>query len=231
MGKKTCYMCDAKATSTEHVPPKCLFPEQVTFGRDLRKNLITVPSCDAHNLVKSDDDNFLRMVLTTLMGNNAVGQHQFVDKTLSGVRQFPGAYKSFFQNPTDVFLPPGKAFQIDRARLDRCCDHIARALMFHVHAVKWPDPLEIYTPSLFMDVKLGVPVRHELTDKVVALLRDYLTPAPVQGANQEAFRYRLRYDAGERAFALAAQFYHAFEFFAFSPREEMAEAGSQPATT
>jgi hypothetical protein len=40
--KLTCYMCDSPATSQEHAPPASLFPELSTFGKDLRKNLITV---------------------------------------------------------------------------------------------------------------------------------------------------------------------------------------------
>ena len=44
----TCYMCEKESTSSEHVPPKCLFPEKKDLpdGVDLRKSLITVPSCD-----------------------------------------------------------------------------------------------------------------------------------------------------------------------------------------
>lgn len=36
---QTCYMCDAPATSEEHVPPKCLFPERKDLpqGMDLRR--------------------------------------------------------------------------------------------------------------------------------------------------------------------------------------------------
>ena len=57
----TCYMCTSAATSVEHVPPRCLFPEQkdLPIGVDLRKQLITVPSCDIHNSRKSKDDEYL----------------------------------------------------------------------------------------------------------------------------------------------------------------------------
>lgn len=52
----TCYMCDLSATSVEHVPPKCMFPEFKDAKVDLRRKLITVPSCDDHNAKKSRDD-------------------------------------------------------------------------------------------------------------------------------------------------------------------------------
>jgi hypothetical protein len=53
-------MCDSLATSSEHVPPKCFFPEKKDLPRevDLRKNLFKVPSCDAHNSQKSHDDEY-----------------------------------------------------------------------------------------------------------------------------------------------------------------------------
>lgn len=51
--KKECYFCGKASTSSEHVPPKNLFPTDPKY----RYNLITVPSCDEHNSKKSDLDN------------------------------------------------------------------------------------------------------------------------------------------------------------------------------
>ncbi|MDC5072991.1 hypothetical protein NRA08_18095, partial [Acinetobacter baumannii] len=64
----TCYMCDAEATTVEHVPPKCIFPESKDLSSadkllDFRKQLITVPSCDDHNGKKSKDDEYLFCML------------------------------------------------------------------------------------------------------------------------------------------------------------------------
>lgn len=69
-------MCEALATSSEHVPPQCLFPAKKDLKRDFRKNLITVPSCEEHNQKKSHDDEFLMVCLAGLIGNNSIGfQH------------------------------------------------------------------------------------------------------------------------------------------------------------
>jgi hypothetical protein len=59
-------MCEMAATSREHVPPLCIFPEMKDMqdGTDYRQNLITVPACDAHNLKKSADDEYLQLILT-----------------------------------------------------------------------------------------------------------------------------------------------------------------------
>ncbi|MCZ6803135.1 MAG: hypothetical protein O7D86_04175 [Proteobacteria bacterium] len=69
-----CYMCDKPASSKEHVPPRCLFPERKDVGTDdFRKDLITVPSCDEHNSLKSDDDEFLMVSMAGIIGNNSIG--------------------------------------------------------------------------------------------------------------------------------------------------------------
>lgn len=61
--QEICYWCGWVATSSEHVPPKCLFPESKDvkgiYDRSFRNNLITVPSCDKHNMKKSHDDEYL----------------------------------------------------------------------------------------------------------------------------------------------------------------------------
>lgn len=71
-----CYWCGELATSREHVPPKCLFPEDKdinsVLNQSFRENLITVPSCNKHNLKKSNDDQYLMVCLASKVGNNDV---------------------------------------------------------------------------------------------------------------------------------------------------------------
>jgi hypothetical protein len=62
----TCYACEDKKTSKEHAPPRCFFPED----RAYRKQLITVPSCDAHNSEKSGDDFYAAWHIANLVGTN-----------------------------------------------------------------------------------------------------------------------------------------------------------------
>jgi hypothetical protein len=72
--KKLCYMCSQAATSREHVPPACLFPEKKDIKTSIfRNNLITVPSCDLQNSKKSKDDEFLMACLAGIVGNNVIG--------------------------------------------------------------------------------------------------------------------------------------------------------------
>jgi hypothetical protein len=67
----TCYMCERVADTREHAPPKCFFP--VT----LRTNLVTVPSCEEHNLDNSSDVEYVRNVLSTQHGSNAAAAEVF----------------------------------------------------------------------------------------------------------------------------------------------------------
>src|SRR3546814_6410940 len=77
----SCYMCDEPSVSKEHTPPRCVFPEQKdTNGKDFRKALITVPSCETHNSAKSKDDEYLMMVLTSYFNNNEAAQEQIRSK-------------------------------------------------------------------------------------------------------------------------------------------------------
>lgn len=60
--KEICYACDDWATSREHCPPKCFFP------KNQRKNLITVPACSKHNNRKSNDDEWVRLIIASMAG-------------------------------------------------------------------------------------------------------------------------------------------------------------------
>ena len=61
-----CYMCDAAATSDEHVPPKCFFPERLQG-----KRLLTVPACETHNNANATDVEYVRGILCVQYGTNA----------------------------------------------------------------------------------------------------------------------------------------------------------------
>jgi len=147
----TCYMCNDPESSREHVPPLCFFPEERTYGRNLRMNLISVPSCNIHNSGKSQDDEFFRATVTMLAGNNEAGHHQFLEKTLRAARRRPTVYRSFFQDRGSVTAPPGpdlRALRLDRSRLDRCVDHLVRGLLFHATGTRWLSGVSVFLPNL-----------------------------------------------------------------------------------
>ena len=215
----TCYMCDSVETSREHVPPVCFFPKTEGLGRDLRRNLITVPSCDRHNSLKSKNDEYLRAVIVMAAGNNKVGQQQFFGKLLPAVARRPHAYRSFFVDRGTVAKGIGRALQIDRKRFNSCIDHLARAIFFDAYKRKWQLPISIVSPNFNSGINSDQIVPHQPTLKAVESSRQFLNREPNRGENPEVFKYRLRYDELNEGYAFAAIFYDYFEVFSFSSKE------------
>lgn len=141
MPKPLCYRCAAIATSREHVPPRNLFPEAAeTAGIDYRKNLITVPSCDAHNSAKSHDDEFLMVSLAGIIGNNSIGYMHKLGKVDRAIRRSANRLLDELLLKTEVIyrveVPENRFIDViwgtpDVARLNRCFEHIAYALHRH----------------------------------------------------------------------------------------------------
>lgn len=208
-------MCDALATSQEHAPPLCFFPEKRSFGSDLRKNLVTVPSCDLHNSKKSEDDEFLRATLCLpAAGMSEAATHQFTGKILRGVKRSPAKY-GLFAPRADAIAPPGKAvFTTDRARFDRCIEHIAKAIFFHTYGRKWSLGFVVASPQILEKLPSGQLAVHDLSLQAVQVTREFLATEPVLGENSQIFKYRIKTEGDMLAFA--ALFYENFEVYAAS---------------
>jgi hypothetical protein len=146
--KPTCYMCAAAKTSREHAPPKCLFPEEIENGCELRRNLITVPSCDEHNSKKSKDDEFLRVViLVSSVAASEMAKNQFMGKLLRAVARKPRTYSQFFCDEGTLANGALHALRIDRGRFEKCIDHIARAMFYDTYNAKWDLPSQVISPN------------------------------------------------------------------------------------
>jgi hypothetical protein len=217
----TCYMCDSVETSREHAPPSCFFPEAKKFGQNLRRNLITVPSCDQHNSQKSKDDEFLRSIILMTPGNNEAGQHQFAWKLLPATSRKPRAYRSFFADKGTVAQGKGHAFQINRDRFDCCIDHLARALFFHTYKRKWRLPIVTLSPNFFSGISSDEIVLDQPSMSAIEASRQFLSSEPNRGENPDVFQYRIRYgeDGADEGFACAANFYGCFEIYSYSSKD------------
>ena len=135
-------MCDAKATSREHVPPLCLFPEKKDIDFvNLRENLITVPSCELHNSKKSKDDEFLLACMAGLVGNNSIAFIHNATKVKRMIERYGDHFIEVFNKNAEhktFKTSNGLTFPIaygmpDIPRLIRCFEHIAYGLYYHVH--------------------------------------------------------------------------------------------------
>ena len=216
----TCYMCDSPETSREHAPPLCFFPETDDVGRDLRRNLVTVPSCNVHNSKKSKDDEFFRsVVLMAAAPTSETGHHLFSGKMLRGAARMPHAHRLFFRDKGPIANESGRVLQIDRNRFDACIDHLAKALFYDTYKRKWTLPTTVVSANFFTGIALDHVVPHQPTLDAVEMSRKVLGSEPIRGENPDVFKYRLRYDAGEEIYAFAAIFYECFEVYSFSSKE------------
>ncbi len=141
MTEQTCYMCEERATTKEHAPPRCIFPNKkdVADGTDYRKNLITVPSCPEHNSTKSKDDEYLLYLLSASFSSNDVGLNQFMTKVKRAMTRKPLLASTLgssakpvriHDTETDI-LHEAFALSIDNDRVNSVIEHCARALYFY----------------------------------------------------------------------------------------------------
>lgn len=195
---ETCYMCCEPATSKEHVPPKCLFPESKDLepGVDLRKRLITVPSCDLHNSGKSKDDEYLLLGLTMNILNNGVALSHFQTKILRAITRSPSLVAGFAktQQPVIAVKQDGTAIRtlmvsVDNQRFLGSLDHIAKGLYFHKFGHRHLGRCSILPDfMLFGDGLKGVTL-NDRNNQVVSLVRPAFDSLSEEGENPEIFRY------------------------------------------
>ena len=194
--RERCYFCGAPATSSEHVPPKCIFPEQKDLSdADYRKNLITVPSCHKHNSAKSRDDEFLMACLAPVVGNNATGFLHTNTKLARAHRRNPRLINDTIRDARSVDLgtPDRTAFpalvgQPDMERLCLALQAVARGLYFHANGKRFKGKVTII-PS-FVDFPRGN------TMSIVQLLSQRMIDQdrsdwPRHGDNPRIFTYQI----------------------------------------
>lgn len=194
----TCYMCNDRATSSEHVPPKCLFPEQKDLpeGVNLRKSLITVPSCDLHNSKKSNDDEYLLYLLAMSIPSNDIGKNQFLSKILRAISRNPSLISNIFTNSHSAEAKnlcsneryEAIGFQVENSRINTIFEHLSRALYFHHFNKKSNGKLKIYKNFL-----LSIEDNYIETNKKIAeadiMSEKLFSKEPCYGSNPDVFRY------------------------------------------
>lgn len=193
-------MCEAPATSKEHVPPKCLFPEAKDLNGDvnLRKELITVPSCELHNSAKSQDDEYLLLGITLNILNNDTALNHFQTKILRAVTRNPRLLEKLGekQQPVIAVKEDGTAINtlmvsIDNRRFLGSIEHVARGLYFHAFGARFTGRCSLLPDFMLFD---GNPQGVALNDKtyaVVSLVKPSFDALPSLGKNPDVFSYSI----------------------------------------
>lgn len=191
--KDRCYRCGAEATSKDHVPPKCLFPTaKEADGVDHRANLITVPSCDEHNLMKSSDDQFLLLSLARIVGNNDVGKKLGNGKVLRSLKRTPHIINSIFKELRN-FVIERDGIKIDFTfgipdfkRLQTSFEKIFYGLYYHHFGRVFNGEIRIFLSFLtYTD-----PEMNNYKDLIERAARKELKNKPRLGLNQKVFYFQ-----------------------------------------
>lgn len=229
----TCYMCENPATSKEHIPPKCLFPEAKDLpGTDYRKNLISVPSCDVHNSHKSKDDEYLFFVLIAHFNNNPVAEKQFRTKILRALKRSPALLKIYKQKTQDVLLDgePTMAFQFSQERVDKELSQMIRGLYFNATGNKWHSRIAIHSPGMFAFERPDAQFVNETTQSMASAAAYFFEDQRRKGDNPDVFWYQLHAEPENRRLLARMCFYDGLEILGLSdPKlKENVEQRAQP---
>ena len=179
-----CYRCGDEATSREHVPAKCFFPDDKTF----KKNLITVKSCSTHNEDTSLDDEYIRNIIVMKLGNNSLAFGLFKDKVIKSFEESPGLFKTTTGNSKEVQTIEGKskAFEIDRQRFDDTMKKIVYGLYYKEYGYPWERDLIIMTQDLVTEE-----ISSDQFGDLIAYAESNIPKIKSKGENPEIFSYNI----------------------------------------
>ncbi len=202
MKPSTCYMCDAPATSREHVPPKCIFPDAAEF----RKNLITVPSCDEHNLRKSMDDELLRQIIACAPGNNDLCLSVVEGGVIPALERRPHIVDTFLPNLRRVQLGDyeSASYKIPFPRFKSCIGAIVRGLFYADTGEKLLLELDVGWGPLFPPDFTKPPFFEPIRRAEQAL------PPMRRGTNPKVFIYDFDYSPGHTTGFCRLRFYEGY---------------------
>lgn len=218
---KTCFMCDEPATTKDHIPPKCFFPEQKDTGTDYKKNLITVPACNTHNLRTSLDDEYLLGIVAFHWRNNPVAYTHSTTKIKRAMRYRKQYYDLFFgegkhqilywQNEKLVTVP------IDISRFIASMQKMARGIYFVHFGRKWLRDVDIQPVSLVAVYKESHPIitaLTEITQQMHQQMQRLCMKQTSHGSNPDVFYYQLAHDEPPTDIIMRMVFYSGFEVIA-----------------
>ena len=210
-------MCDSEASSREHAPPLCIFPEgkDMGDGNDYRKNLITVPACDEHNLEKSQDDAYLHLIVIHGYLNNPLAQKQFKTKLTRAFSRRPALLAAFHSDNTPVVIDgiQTNAVTVDRVRFERSIDMLVKALYFHVYGQRLFMPLRAHSPLLLDIEGKDADKVNEHVKKFCLAVRTHLKPKELFGKNTDIFWFKIDHSEKRNLVSCHMQFYGGFDIF------------------
>ena len=193
--EKICYYCGKKASSREHVPPKCIFLDSVD-GKKNKNNLITVPSCYEHNTAKQKDDEYFRFVLIMSIKSSGIKGKIDIQPFFRAMEKSKYVFSLFIRNPKEVYvieegsklLVPTIAYEPDLVRLHKIIEQVSRAIYYYNYK-------KIFIGKINITNDGTMSLQDEAANKVLESLSIVFDKEPdvfpYQGENQDIFKYKL----------------------------------------
>ncbi|MCA1202884.1 hypothetical protein [Priestia flexa] len=218
MVDKKCYWCEKEAVSMEHVPPRCLFPEDKDvkhiFNKTYREHLITVPSCDEHNLQKSNLDEYLMVTLSGKVGNNGLAYIQTLTK-IERSRKRNSKLLDIEKGET-IYIKdkefPVLWVNVDTQKLNYSFESIARGLYYHENNTSFKGRITIVS-KLFNhpDDSNGTEFNIRASKLIESERMHWNTE--VKGTNKEVFSYQFSPIDGFKTQTLALNFFEGIDIY------------------
>lgn len=218
MLEHTCYWCEKEATSMEHVPPRCLFPEdkdvKTVFNKTFRERLITVPSCDEHNMQKSNLDEYLMVTLSGKVGNNGLAYVQTKTKI---ARSRERNNKLLDITANEVIKINGTEFpvswiNVDNQKLNKSFESIARGLYYHENSKSFNGKITIVSKIFnHPDYPKGTEFNIRSSEMIENERKHWNTE--VKGENKEVFSYQFSSIDGFKTQTLALNFFEGIDVY------------------
>lgn len=208
-------MCDAPATTDDHIPPKCIFPEYKDVGVDYRKSLITVPACGSHNLSTALDDEYLMGIIAFHWRNNQVAYKQSTTKIKRALQRNKRYFDLFFGEGKHKLLSwNGERLvtaPVDIHRFNSIMQKVARGIYFFHFNHKWLGDVGIQPLSLGAIYGRDPGPNDKLLSQVAQQMRLICDSVPRHGTNPEVFYYNVAHDNPPTHVIMRLVFYGGFE--------------------
>jgi hypothetical protein len=182
------------------------FPEEKDMPSgypNFRKNLVTIPSCDEHNLGKSHDDEYVFMIIIAHYENNEIAQIYF-KKVLRAISYRP-------ENKTSLNIE----------RFHGYLDFLIRGIYFREFHKAWNKKFEIIPLSLYR--MPGHDNYLEINQRIVNLKKDtkiFFKNIEKKGSHSEIFFYQIFDVPKTNQLLLRMVFYEEFEILAMKKKED-----------
>ncbi|KXI29024.1 hypothetical protein [Paraglaciecola hydrolytica] len=178
-----------------------------------------MPSCELHNSAKSDDDEYLRFVLTTTIFENAYKNKLFETKVIRAIDRKPHVYTEFISNLEPIIVrdvngnfSETAAYKVDLNRFNSAIHHIACGIYFFHTSRKWFRKSVIINNAMMNFSEQAIEINGK-NQKLCNEISSKFNTIEALGDNPEIFQYKIQSNNNDQH-AIFMIFYGAIEITA-----------------